>query len=72
MHKYGEGISFYYISKEDFDTLLDLVKLIAPDEYEVEAKDDFYGLVRYWNEAGQHRLDAQISSLQRGKEALKK
>jgi len=65
MHKYGEGISFYYISKEDFNTLLDLVKQLAPDEYEAEARDEFYGLVAYWNEAGQHRFNVQVSSLQR-------
>jgi NTP pyrophosphatase (non-canonical NTP hydrolase) len=65
MHKYGEGISFYYITKKEFDELLDLVKQLSPEEYKDEAKDDFYQLVAYWNEAGRDRLEHQIISLKR-------
>ena len=63
MHKYGEGISFYYITKNEFNELLDLVKQLAPEEYKDEAKDDFYQLVAYWNEAGRSRFELQVDHL---------
>ena len=61
-HTYAEGISFYYIPKKDFDTLLDQVKIINEDEYKLEARDGFRGVYEFWNEKGQHRLNHKIES----------
>jgi hypothetical protein len=67
-HNYGEGISFYYIPKKDFDTLLDQVLIISQEDYDIEAKDDFYGLVDYWNNKGQAAIDCKIA---RNKDLIK-
>jgi len=61
-HNYAEGISFYYIPKKDFDTLLDQVKTISEEEYQEEAKDGFRGVYEYWNEVGQSRINAKLES----------
>jgi lipoprotein NlpI len=61
-HNYAEGISFYYIPKKDFDTLLDQVKIICKEDYQVEAKDGFRSLYEYWNERGQKRINQKIEN----------
>jgi lantibiotic modifying enzyme len=63
MHNYAEGISFYYITKEEMDKLLDRVKKINKHDYDKEAKDGFQSAYRFWNEQGREALEEKIHQL---------
>lgn len=62
-HTYGEGLSFYYITKEEMDKLLDRLKIISEPEYQREAKDGFQSLYQYWNARGREALMYKIEQL---------
>tara|TARA_R110000851_G_scaffold329247_2_gene500959 strand:- start:4380 stop:4604 length:225 start_codon:yes stop_codon:yes gene_type:complete len=61
-HNYAECISFYYIEKDNFNKLLDQVKVISQSEYDEEAQDGFQSLVNFWNEKGRKRFNAKLAS----------
>jgi hypothetical protein len=64
-HKYFEGIGFYFHSKEDFNKLLDQVKLISEQEYKEDSEDGFQDCVKYWNEKSRREFRSKIRANER-------
>ena len=65
MHKYGKGLAFYYVPKELFDRLLDLVKQYDIKEYEKAEENEFTSIYLHWNEKGINAIKEQIKFLER-------